>query len=121
MHAGDWFNRLDYSGQTNNFGVGLPVATKNRESWPLKQPLLAQPCAETLPAAHPGMQAALSHAPQDQVLTSFGHAFCTAIPSAHQLLFDNAGPEGPQRGKLDSLSLSMQLEHECRKPDERFS
>ena len=43
LHAGDWFNRLDYSGQTNNFGVGLPVATKNRESWPLKQPLLANP------------------------------------------------------------------------------
>ena len=39
--AGDWFNRLDWTLQSNNFGVGLPVATKNRENWHLKQPLLA--------------------------------------------------------------------------------
>ncbi|KAK9836409.1 hypothetical protein WJX84_012438 [Apatococcus fuscideae] len=48
-NSGDWFNRLDYSGQTNNFGVGLPVATKNRESWPLKQPLLANPSLKPSP------------------------------------------------------------------------
>lgn len=38
---GDWFNRLDWTLESNNFGVGLPVATKNRENWPSKQPLLA--------------------------------------------------------------------------------
>ena len=49
MHAGDCFSRLDYSGQTNNLGVGLPMATKNRESWPLKQPLLANPALKPSP------------------------------------------------------------------------
>ena len=41
--SGDWFNRLDWSLQDNNWGVGLPVGTKNRQNWPLKQPLLADP------------------------------------------------------------------------------
>lgn len=39
--AGDWFNRIDWTGQHNNFGVGLPPASKNQHSWPFKQPLLA--------------------------------------------------------------------------------
>ena len=41
MHAGDWFNRLDFSYQSNNFGVGLPPAAKNEATWPIKRPLLA--------------------------------------------------------------------------------
>ena len=47
--AGDWFNRLDWTLQSNNFGVGLPVATKNRENWHLKQPLLADPALKPTP------------------------------------------------------------------------
>lgn len=42
-NAGDWFNRLDYSYASNNFGVGLPLAEKNEESWPLMAPVLANP------------------------------------------------------------------------------
>lgn len=41
MGTGDWFNRLDFSYTTNNFGVGLPPAAKNEAAWPIKQPLLA--------------------------------------------------------------------------------
>lgn len=40
-NSGDWFNRIDWTGQSNNFGVGLPVAAKNRHQWALKRPLLA--------------------------------------------------------------------------------
>ncbi|BDA50310.1 Pullulanase [Coccomyxa sp. Obi] len=40
-NSGDWFNRLDFSYTTNNFGVGLPPAAKNEAAWPIKQPLLA--------------------------------------------------------------------------------
>lgn len=29
------------TGSTSNFGVGLPVATKNEYNWPIMQPLLA--------------------------------------------------------------------------------
>ncbi|MCU6500560.1 DUF3372 domain-containing protein [Rugamonas sp. A1-17] len=41
--AGDWFNKLDYSYQSNNFGVGLPMAGVNKDNWPLMSPLLANP------------------------------------------------------------------------------
>ncbi|WP_229507781.1 pullulanase-type alpha-1,6-glucosidase [Massilia sp. Dwa41.01b] len=39
-NAGDWFNRLDYSYASNNFGVGLPLAGPNRDNWSLMAPVL---------------------------------------------------------------------------------
>ncbi|MDY5148272.1 DUF3372 domain-containing protein [Actinotignum sanguinis] len=42
-NSGDHFNRLDFSGQSNNFGVGLPPASRNEASWPVIGPLLARP------------------------------------------------------------------------------
>jgi pullulanase len=42
-NAGDWFNKLDYSYQSNNFGVGLPMASVNQDNWPLMAPILANP------------------------------------------------------------------------------
>ncbi|MFM9438140.1 pullulanase [Janthinobacterium sp. CG_23.3] len=42
-NAGDWFNLLDYSYQSNNFGVGLPMAERNQENWPLMAPILRNP------------------------------------------------------------------------------
>lgn len=41
--SGDWFNALDFSFQSNNFGVGLPISSQNHNDWPLIQPLLANP------------------------------------------------------------------------------
>lgn len=42
-NSGDWFNRIDWTGQSSNFGVGLPPAGDNEGNWPLMQPLLANP------------------------------------------------------------------------------
>jgi pullulanase len=42
-NAGDWFNQLDYSYASNNFGVGLPMAGSNQDNWPLMAPILANP------------------------------------------------------------------------------
>ncbi len=42
-NSGDWFNKLDFTYASNNFGVGLPVASKNEENWPVMAPLLANP------------------------------------------------------------------------------
>lgn len=42
----DWFNLLDFSYTHNNFGVGLPVASKNQENWFLMEPLLADPALQ---------------------------------------------------------------------------
>jgi pullulanase len=48
-NSGDWFNKLDFTYQANNFGVGLPVASKNQDNWALMAPLLANPALQ--PAA----------------------------------------------------------------------
>lgn len=39
-YLGDWFNRIDWAGQHNNFGIGLPPASKNQQAWEFKRPLL---------------------------------------------------------------------------------
>ena len=41
--SGDWFNRLDFTFETNNWGAGLPIADKNENNWRIMQPLLANP------------------------------------------------------------------------------
>lgn len=41
--SGDWFNRLDFSYETNNWGVGLPPAWSNEDNWEIMRPLLADP------------------------------------------------------------------------------
>ncbi|MDH3588073.1 MAG: pullulanase-type alpha-1,6-glucosidase, partial [Gammaproteobacteria bacterium] len=43
FNSGDWFNQIDFSYQTNNFGIGLPPAGDNAGAWPLIAPLLANP------------------------------------------------------------------------------
>jgi pullulanase/glycogen debranching enzyme len=42
-NAGDWFNRLDYSYASNNFGVGLPMAGTNQDNWGMMAPILTNP------------------------------------------------------------------------------
>jgi pullulanase-type alpha-1,6-glucosidase len=42
-NSGDWFNKLDFTYMTNNWGVGLPPAGDNQSNWPLFAPLLANP------------------------------------------------------------------------------
>lgn len=38
--SGDWFNKVDFTYQSNNFGVGLPPAWDNSGRWGIMQPLL---------------------------------------------------------------------------------
>jgi pullulanase-type alpha-1,6-glucosidase len=45
-NSGDWFNRLDYTAQDNNWGVGLPPAADNQSNWPVMKPLLGNPALE---------------------------------------------------------------------------
>jgi pullulanase-type alpha-1,6-glucosidase len=45
-NSGDWFNRLDYTAQHNNWGVGLPPASDNQSNWPVMKPLLGNPALE---------------------------------------------------------------------------
>ena len=41
--SGDWFNTLDWTGEDNGFGHGLPPAPDNEAKWSFQQPLLADP------------------------------------------------------------------------------
>ena len=49
FESGDWFNRLDWSYQTNYFGSGLPPAADNGKDYALLQPLLANPALQPTP------------------------------------------------------------------------
>ncbi len=42
-NSGDWFNAIDWTGQDNGFGKGLPPQGDNGSKWPYMQPLLADP------------------------------------------------------------------------------
>jgi pullulanase len=42
-NSGDWFNALDFSYETNNWGKGLPMSPDNQGNYPIMQPLLANP------------------------------------------------------------------------------
>jgi pullulanase len=48
--SGDWFNKLDFSYQSDNWGTGLPIASQNQGNWPIMQPLLANPALTPKPA-----------------------------------------------------------------------
>src|SRR6267378_3242269 len=48
--SGDWFNKLDFSYQSDNWGTGLPSASQNQGNWAIMQPLLANPALKPLPA-----------------------------------------------------------------------
>jgi pullulanase len=48
-NSGDWFNKIDFSGMGNNWGIGLPVANENQAQWPIMQPLLANPALKPSP------------------------------------------------------------------------
>ena len=47
--SGDWFNKIDWSGKGNNWGIGLPLSSQNEAQWPLMTPLLSN--AEYTPSA----------------------------------------------------------------------
>jgi pullulanase len=49
-NSGDWFNDIDFTFQTNNWGTGLPIASDNQNQWPFMQPLLANPALKPTPA-----------------------------------------------------------------------
>jgi pullulanase len=49
-NSGDWFNKIDWSGKTANWGIGLPIASQNESQWPIMTPLLSNPAYTPLPA-----------------------------------------------------------------------
>ncbi len=48
--SGDWFNAIDWTGQDNGFGRGLPMAADNQDRWEFEAPLLANPELKPAPS-----------------------------------------------------------------------
>lgn len=42
-NSGDWFNRVDWTGQESTFGSGLPRESDNADKWAIMKPLLENP------------------------------------------------------------------------------
>ncbi|CAM2070499.1 Pullulanase [Sulfidibacter corallicola] len=92
FNSGDWFNRLDFSYETNNFGVGLPVAEKNFDNWDLMAPLLANP--ELVPSGdHIVKSAALFRELLRIRYSSELFRLRTAADVQDRLRFHNTGPD----------------------------
>ncbi len=91
FNSGDWFNRLDFTYQTNNWGVGLPVASKNQANWPLMQPLLANPALKPLPA---DIQRTVDHFQEMLAIRRSSPLFrlTTEAEIVEHLFFYNTGP-----------------------------
>jgi pullulanase len=58
-NSGDWFNKIDWSGKTANWGIGLPIASQNEGQWPIMTPLLSDAAYTPLPANIAYSEAAL--------------------------------------------------------------
>ncbi|WP_082514781.1 pullulanase-type alpha-1,6-glucosidase [Yonghaparkia sp. Root332] len=57
-NSGDWFNRIDWTGQESTFGSGLPSEADNGEKWSIMAPLLADPALKPAPADMAAAEAA---------------------------------------------------------------
>ncbi|HYG65169.1 MAG TPA: pullulanase-type alpha-1,6-glucosidase, partial [Thermoanaerobaculia bacterium] len=90
-NSGDWFNRLDFTYQDNNFGVGLPPAADNQNNWPVMAPLLANPALQPAPE---DIQRAYHHFREVLMIRRSSPLFRlrTAEQIEDRLAFANTGP-----------------------------
>jgi hypothetical protein len=117
FNSGDWFNKLDFTYQSNNFGVGLPVAGKNQENWPIMQPLLANP--DLMPApADIQFSAALYQELLQIRYSSPLFRLQTADDVQARVMFHNTGPD--QIPGLIAMSLSDVVEPDLDRGHELF-
>jgi len=91
-NSGDWFNRLDFTHASNNWGVGLPPAPDNQANWPLFGPLLADPA---LKPARDQIKDAAAHFRDVLAIRASSRLFRlrTAGEVRGHLDFRNAGPD----------------------------
>jgi pullulanase-type alpha-1,6-glucosidase len=90
-NSGDWFNRLDFSYQTNNWGAGLPPEEKNGANWPMMRMLLGRPELKPGPEH---IQAALRHFEEMLRIRTSSPLFRLGSAAAvlAQMRFHNTGP-----------------------------
>ncbi len=91
-NSGDWFNKLDFTYQSNNFGVGLPVQSINGENWYLMQPRLADPALQP-DEAHIRQMAAMFQELLHIRYSSSLFRLQTAAEVQARLSYHNTGPD----------------------------
>lgn len=91
-NSGDWFNRLDFTYQTNNFGVGLPPAQDNQDRWEEMQPILSNP---DLQVSETDILNAVNHFQEMLQIRKSSPLFRlrTADDIQARLTFQNTGPD----------------------------
>lgn len=101
-NSGDWFNRLDFTYETNNWGVGLPPG-ENEASWPVLKPLLANPALKPSKA---NILDAVEHFRELLRMRKSSPLFRlqTAEQIQQQVRFLNTGPD--QQAGLIVMSIS---------------
>jgi len=87
--SGDWFNRVDWSGQSSTWGSGLPPRGDNEAKWPYMGPLLADPALKPGPA-----DIAAASARSAELLRIAGSSPLFALPSAAEIQRRVAFPIG---------------------------
>jgi pullulanase-type alpha-1,6-glucosidase len=89
--SGDWFNKLDFTYETNNWGVGLPPEADNGPHWPIMGPLLANPALRALPDH---IDAALAHFKETLAIRGSTRLFRLgrAAEIEQRVRFPNTGP-----------------------------
>jgi pullulanase/glycogen debranching enzyme len=111
-NSGDWFNRLDFTYQANNWGVGLPVAGKNQDNWGIMAPLLANPAL--MPAADDIMN--MADLFQELIVMRESSALFrleTAAEIQDRVFFHNTGPNqlpGLIVMSIDDYELTQDLD-----------
>lgn len=91
-NSGDHFNQLDFTYQTNNWGVGLPPAWSNEENWLLMRPLLAR---TALRPDQEQILASVHHLQEMLKIRNSSRLFRleSADDVMQRLTFHNTGPE----------------------------
>ncbi len=101
--SGDWFNALDWTYKSNNWGKGLPIQDKNGDKWPLMSELLGRP------ELAPGREAILATLTHFEEMLRIRHSsplfrLQSAEAVMERLTFHNTGPD--QIPGLIVMSLS---------------
>jgi pullulanase-type alpha-1,6-glucosidase len=92
FNSGDWFNRIDWTYQSNNWGVGLPPAGDNQNNWPIMRELLGDPALKPTPAH---IAKALAHFEEMISIRKSSSLFRlqTAEDIQRAVRFENTGPQ----------------------------
>ncbi|HVG60907.1 MAG TPA: pullulanase-type alpha-1,6-glucosidase [Hyalangium sp.] len=92
FNSGDWFNKLDWTYQSNNWGVGLPPAGDNQSNWPIMKQLLADPALKPTPAH---IAQALAHFEEMIRIRKSSGLFRlqTGLEIQQYVRFENTGPQ----------------------------